>query len=376
MEVTNTPIFRMTIFINPDRHRDSISKLLQTVDCPGLEELTGCDLCISAKPVKPTSDLDWHIEHNSLFIQVKVGYDIFSFDALKSTASRLHKAGIAKRNSYVLFIGRCYPDNEGKAVIDGKQYGKYTYELFEELQGLIEARCCHFRQIPSLAELPIFISAIEKARVKVEREGGREHYEGSKTTLVDAEPLQDIITIEKTSPRYVLVNGLDGFGPQLAKDTLDYVTSLGRAPTLYNFLDCLTALTPKGKRMHPVKNWGKASVAELRFILGLQSSYETEGYQGEPFVQNLSTCLTNNHNFDPLSEHYRGMRATLEAFRAAGQSGITSGKELLFAVERAASALWVGSQDDYQNWAKSLYVDDWLREKYPQIYQEFIGAKS
>lgn len=366
----------MTIFINPDLHRDTISKVIDTVNCPGLEELTGADLCVSSQPIKPTKDLDWHIEHDSLFLQIKVGFDIFSFDALKSTAGRVQKAGIKKYNAYVIFVGRCYPDSTDLCVIDGNQYSKQPYETFEELSELIEARGLRFRQIPSLAELPTFIGAVQKARVKIEKEGGRELYEGNKTTMIDEgdDLFQEIAIVEKTSPRYILINGLDGFGPTLAKDTLDYVTSVGREPTLYNFLDCLTALTPKGKRLHPVRGWGEASVKGLRFIMGLQSSFEIEGYQGEPYVQNLSTCLTGI-NYDPLSEHYRGMRATLEALKAAGQSGITNGKELLFAVERACSALWVGNSQDYQEWAKSLYADDWLKATYPNIYKEFINGK-
>ena len=370
----------MVIFINPDQHKKSLSNILSTVDCPGLEELTGADLCLSTKPIKPTSDLDWHVEHQSIFVQLKVGYDVFSFDALKSTAGRLKKAGIKKAQSYVLFVGRCYPDQSGNAVIDGKQYGKYTYSLFEELQWLIEARCCHFRQIPSIECITAFVDTLERSRAKIEAEGDREHYEGVKTPLIEepgSEDLiigQDIILVDKSDPRSILVNGLDGYGPQLAKDTRDYLISIGREPVLYHFLDVLTALTPKGKRLHPVKNWGVESVRRLRFALGLQSSYEIDGYVGEHYVQNLSTLLTGKQ-YDPLSEHYRGMVATIEAFKAAGKSGITNGKELLFAVERAANALWCVGPDDYKAWAKSLYIDDWVREHYPQIYSKWKESK-
>ena len=193
-----------------------------------------------------------------------------------------------------------------------------------------------FDQIASDAELVVWIEALEKALLKIESEGSREIYTG-KTTQIEPQSenyWQRILAVDSADWRFVMVNGLDGFGATLANNVNDYLHQTGLYPCLYEALRVLTELNDKGKQVHDIAGWGKGKCDNLRHILGLQSSFNLpkENRPKTPYVQNLAAPMNGNGD---MAEWQRGVKSAVSAFEAVMRSGIKDGKQIMSLVQRS-----------------------------------------
>lgn len=349
---------------------------------PGLEALTGADLCLATTPISPVDDLAFAISQRYIFVQLKFGNDIFSFDQTRSEQARVQKAKIPLQQAILLFIGRCYKDENEMAFIDGKLAFSpdkpRPYELFEELQFLCFKRGMLFAQIPDESYLPIWINAQFKGDAKIQREGTREVYPARYQAIEETDNIwQRILEVDRMDWRWALVNGLDGFGPVLANNVNDYLHQLGLYPCLYEALRVLTELNEKGKQVHDIASWGKGKCESLRHILGLQSSFDLPKANRpiEPYVQNLAAPFITNSR-DGLGEWQRGVKAAVSAFEGAMKAGIGSGKELMAVVQKSASCFDTWTPETWQEWREGLYCDDWLKLNHPNIYADFLKERT
>lgn len=322
------------IFIDPDELQTGrkFPDNIPTFPCPGLEARTGADFIISKLPI---DDIDFHLKNKSLFVQRKTGYDIFSFDQTRSELARMKACGIGMQQAFLLFIGRCYPDETGAAIINHTlQHGdrKVPYKTFEEIQMYAEGRGVKFRQIPSDNELPVWIEAQFTAIEKMEDEGCKEFYTKEKAYWNDPDDIwQELVEVHKDDWRHTLVAGLEGFGPKLALSVHEYlVQNPSLYPTLFNALLVLTQLDDQGKQVHSIKGWGIKSCYKLRSQLGLLNSYDLpkDNRPKEPFVQNLFAAFTTDED-DPSVAFWRGANAAIDTVADVAKAGVVNGKQLI-----------------------------------------------
>lgn len=322
------------IFIDPDELQQGrkFPDNLPCFPCTGLESRTGADFIVSKLPV---DDIDWHIKNRSLFVQRKTGYDIFSFDQTRSEIARMKACGIPMQQAFLLFIGRCYPDESGAAIVNQTLQHtdrKISYKTFEEIQALCEGRGVKFRQIPSDNELPVWVDAQFSAIEKMADEGCKEFYTKEKNYWNDPDDIwQELVEVPKDDWRYTLVAGLEGFGPKLALSVHEYLCqNPSLYPTLFNALLVLTQLDDKGKQVHDVKGWGVKSCYKLRSQLGLLNSFDLPKEQRpkEPFVQNLFAAFTTDQD-DPSVAFWRGANAAIDTVADVAKAGVTNGKQLI-----------------------------------------------
>lgn len=361
-----------TIFVDPDKREVNLKFPFPPVECPGLEALTGADFAISKLPISPVGNLDWHVKNRTLFVQRKSGYDVFSFDQTKLEIARM--AAIPIQQCFLLFIGRCYPDSAGKAVVNNatRPYGDSTYKTFEKLQTLIEARGCKFRQIPSELELPVWIEAQIEALEDIAKEPERVVFNHRPVSWeVETDDIwQQVKEPAKDTADYSLVCGVDGIGPKLI-EAVRWVCEEHYLPlTIYAYLFVLTALDDKAKPLFEVKGWGDKSRKELRKIIGLGEASKPKKGQ-IAYVQNLAIVGGNSDNW------WQGVAdglATVEML--AKEHKITDAKRLLFIARRAALPFGLVTENEIARWLGELQVEDWLKQKHLDIYNDFLQEKT
>lgn len=368
-----------TIFVDPSELREN-SKFpanLAVTECPGLEALTGADFVISSLPINPVTNLEWHKSNRSLFVQRKSGYDVFSFEQTNLEIARMKAAGLSMQQCVLLFIGRCYPDAAGLAVIDGrKPHGETTYKTFEKRIALIEGRGVKFNQIASANELATWIDSRVEA---IEDMGGEPVKRVQVSPFVnwadENDPWQEVITPAKDTAEYGLVCGFDGLGPKTIEAARATCEECHIPPTGINLLKVLTYRDNRGKLLYDVKGWGDKSADKLRRTLGLiEHVYLPED---KSKWQNILTTLPSGED-DTASAWWNGVNDGLDTVEMlAKEHKITDAKKLLYLARRAALPFGLVSKTDIDRWLGELYCDDWLKKNYPEIYQEFIkGATS
>lgn len=364
-----------TIFVDPDKREVNLPFPFPPVECPGLEALTGADFAISKLPINPVGNLDWHVKNRTLFVQRKSGYDVFSFDQTKLEIARM--AAIPMQQCFILFIGRCYPDSAGKAVVNNaaRPYGDSSYKTFEKLQTLIEARGCKFRQIPSELELPVWIEAQIEALEDIAKEPERVVFNHRPVSWeVETDDIwQQVKEPAKDTADYSLVCGVFGIGPKLV-EAVRWVCEAHFLPlNLYAYLFVLTALDENGKPLFEVDEWGDKRRKDLRKLIGLKSTFDMPKKQRPnlAYVQNLGVIGGNSDNW------WQGVAdglATVEML--ARQHGIKDANKLLFIARRAALPFGLVTENEIARWLGELQVEDWLKQKHIDIYNDFIQEKT
>lgn len=294
----------MPILIDPDELKTT-SKFpnIPTIENAGLETLTGADFVISPLPILVTREtLQTHITGKSLFVQRKHGYDILSFDNLKSSIARMKECGIPQQQCILLFIGKDEPQtiqniDTDQITINGQEpYGETSYKTFLKVKALWRYRGGAVDWIPYPEVLEHWIEAQSEALQDIQEQGKREIYNTQYPQWEQDDIWQDIEEVKKSDWRYTLVAGLDGFGPKLATNVKEYLISEGYGSTLYTALKCLTDLDEDGKPVHSIKGWGKKSREKLRIMLDLPPGYNL-------YVSDMADFL------DSGASHLRGVEA-------------------------------------------------------------------
>lgn len=296
----------MPILIDPDELKTS-SKFpaIETIANPGLEALTGADFVVSKLPIQVVAEtLQHHIDDKSLFVQRKHGYDILSFDGLKSSISRMKQCQIPQQQSILLFIGKDEPEtiqdiDTDKILVNGQEpYASTTYKTFLKVKALWRYRGGVVDWIPYPEVLEHWIQAQSEALQDIQEQGKREIYNTQYPQWND-DIWQEIEEVKKDDWRYTLVAGLDGFGPKLATNLRQYLIDEGYGSTLYTALKVLTDLDESGKPVHSIKGWGKGRRDKLRLMLDLIPGY------------NLYASDITNFG-DSGASHHRGVEAGID----------------------------------------------------------------
>lgn len=269
----------MTIFIDPDELKSSslLPFISDSIDCPGLEAQTGADFCISLLPISPADDLDLHIEERSIFVQRKSGYDILSFDNLKSSISRMKSCGIPQQQCCLLFIGQEWADDNGLLrMTNYKPYGETTYKTFIKLKAKWRSRGGVVDWINKPEQLQEWIEAQIEVIEECSYQEEREIYPQRQVPYFEPDDIwQKVIEVPKDDWRYFLCAGLDGFGPTTARNLQEYIQA--EQPHLwesgYHALKLLTEEDERGRPIHNIKNWGDKSRLKLRNLLALPKGY-------------------------------------------------------------------------------------------------------
>lgn len=290
----------MPIFTEPDV--TAYPPDFQSISCPGLEAMTGADMVISKLPLPPTANLQLHIKNRSLFVQIKIGYDICSFDQLHSSIARMQSQQIPKGQAILLPIGEYWEDETGLLRIKGhKAFGTTPYSTLGTIYDMWEYRGGTVEALPpkDINGLQQWIDRKIASLDKVTNEGKRDIYPPSPTFA-----LEDIwqVVEEIQDWRRFFVSGLEGFGSKTAQLVYEYIAANypENPSSAYLALHFLTDEDDKGKAVHNIPGWGDKSRAKFRKILGIgagwnlsEMSYRLAFYQGwQSFGQELIYLVT------------------------------------------------------------------------------------
>jgi hypothetical protein len=279
----------MPVFIEPDRTQYSPN--FEAISCAGLEQLTGADMVISSIPIPPTINLTLHIANRSLFVQIKIGYDICSFDQLHSAIARIQECQIPKQQAILLPIGEYRSDDNGLLKVKGqKAFGHTTYETLGTIYDMWELRGGTVEALPpkSINDLQKWIDRKIASLEKI-KEGKRDIYPPSPIFQVD-DIWQSVEEIRDW--RRFFVSGLEGFGSKKANAIFDYVSENYSGQPL----------------------WGNKSRKEFRGLLGIpegwnlpELAYHLAFYQGWQSFGNEFARLVNK-NRKPQEVHKKLMK--------------------------------------------------------------------
>ncbi len=287
---------KMTIFYEPDVTAYSKELLEVATKCTGLEALTGADIVISNVPenpltqtiVNPVDNLQSHINCHSLFVQIKIGYDICSFDNLKSSIARMQKCQIPKGQAILLPIGEYWKDeNSLLRVKHSKPYGNTQYNTLSTVYDMWSMRGGIVEPLPpkNIDDLLPWIKQKQKSLEKVNREGKRDIYAAAPEFISD-----DIwqVVEEITDYRKFLVSGLDKFGSKKAQAIFEHM-NINFPEQQYSAFAAFNIMTEEkdGKPIHKIPLWGTTSRKEFRNVLGIpdgwnlgEVTYRLAFYQG------------------------------------------------------------------------------------------------
>jgi len=271
----------MHIFYSPDatKYPEEIHQMGARPSL-GLEQLTGADLALTKLPIPITPDnLNGHIERWTLFVQVKIGYDILSFDALHNFCARAQAARIPKSQAILLPIGDYHQDNKGMLRVNNqKAYGNTTWEDFERVLMSCEIRGVTVwpLTLKSPEELSRWITSYFSMVHKAETTPQKKVYPPRVEPVFVIDDIWQLV--EEVSPDtidYFLCAGLKGFGQKTLQAVREYMQN--ELPHIapdqpdqplagYYVIKVLTDMR-QGKLVHNVPGWGPKRAANLRQIL-------------------------------------------------------------------------------------------------------------
>jgi hypothetical protein len=294
----------MILFCDPDE-LDNLSFLNPRV-CEGLEALTGADFCLSRLPINPVSNPKWHLEHGTIFVNIKRGYDlVVNHDQAKKFAARGQELGIQPGRMILLGVGQ-YRDSNGKLTIAGYNEPPSTilYGTYLQCQINSLSRGLTWLTIPSSEHLGEWIECWSKRPTEslVVLTRGTYNWHEDDFWQTVAEPPAD-------SVESILSCGLPDFGPKKALATVQYLADNQLPVTLFNALMVLSTCDIKGKRVFKVPMIGDKTYQQIRRVL----------YGDRPFgTMNISSI-------DQKGDFVMGAQATLEQFHALFEEKLKKG---------------------------------------------------
>lgn len=301
----------MPIFYEPDatKYPSQFLEHKDVIKCPGLEALTGTDFAICRLPIPPTKSLAVQIKNRALFVQVKIGYDICSFDQLHQSIASMQSCKIPKGQAVLLPIGDYGQDDDGLLKLKGQRaYGNTKYETLGTIYDMWSMRGGTVEPLPpkDIDGLMAWIERKQKSIDKIEKEGTRDIYRPAPAFEPD-DIWQEVKDIQDW--RKFLVSGIPGFGSKTANSIFNYVRD-ELPESEYNFYYVLHILTDedeKGKALHNVPLWGDKSRKDLREKLGLpdgwnmgQLMYRYAFYQGfQSFGNDFVAAMKRRKKLSP-----------------------------------------------------------------------------
>jgi hypothetical protein len=289
----------MPVFIEPDRTQYPPN--FEAISCAGLEQLTGADMVISSIPIPPTINLTLHIANRSLFVQIKIGNDNLSFDAIHRFIARTQACEIPKNQAILLRIGEQWKDNEDRFRIRGQS--SYGTTAWRDYRRMIMAN--GFRGITifpeclsSIDDLP-WIEDYQAIIQKIKEEGSRDIY--PPPPIFQPDDIWQAVE-EIRDWRRFFVSGLEGFGSKKANALFAYVSEnySGQQVSAYKVMCLMTDEDKKGKPLHKIPLWGNKSRKEFRGLLGIpegwnlpELAYHLAFYQGWQSFGNEFARLVN-----------------------------------------------------------------------------------
>lgn len=259
------------IFIEPDRTQYPDN--FQATPNPGLEQLTGADMCISKLPLPVgASSLETHIKNNSLFVQIKIDYDCLSFDAIHNFCARVQAAKIPQQQAILLRVGEHWQDDDNLLRIKNqKPYGKTTWRDYRKsvMSAMGRGVTVYPEILASIDDLQGWIEDYQDTLEKFEKEGKREIYPPRVAPMFEIDNIWQLVEeVEPNTWEYFLCAGLYGMGQKTVQNIRDYFQdTLARVPDGWHVLKVLTEEDAKGNGVHNVKGWGDGKRKNLRDLL-------------------------------------------------------------------------------------------------------------
>lgn len=268
------------IFIDPDRTQYPDN--FQATPNPGLEHLTGADMCISKLPLPVSqSSLDTHIKNHSLFVQIKIDYDCLSFDAIHNFCARVQAAKIPQQQAILLRVGEHWQDENGLFRIKNqKPYGKTKFADYRcsVMATMARGVTVYPENLTSIEELPQWIEDYQATLEKIEKEGKREVYPPRVPPVFEVDDIWQMI--EEVPPNtweYFICAGLHGMGQKTVQNIRDYFQdTLARVPDGWHVLKVLAEEDEKGNGVHKVANWGDGKRKNLRDLLMIPDGWNID----------------------------------------------------------------------------------------------------
>lgn len=294
------------------------------ISCPGLEQLTGADFLLSSMPILPTSNCQWHIDNNSIFVNLKRGYDlVVNHDSHKNFAARIQKLGVKPGRAILLGVGD-YRNKDDMLWIPSynKPPSAIPYKVYLQTVVNCLARGLTWITIPSSDYIGDFIASMDKRptdNIVVYNKGSYQWGEDEWWQQVE-EPSNDDI-------RKILSCGLPEFGPRKAQSLYQYLIDNHLPLNLFNALVILSAVNEKGKRQFEVPMVGKKSHQQLRQILFNLADDE----------HSIANCHPNL-SLDG-GDFQQGARAALDQFHLLFQERLKGGMEFKKAYEESINVV-------------------------------------
>lgn len=298
------------LFIVPSEHRTTslFPKDISGIEDHDLESMTGADFVISLWPTLPSMDLQSHIEEGSLFVQVKFGGDITSFDQIKRSIARMQDQKIPREQALLLAVVQDDEATDGSLGINGGIFAQdIKYKTWQKVKAKWRARGGSYDQIPHRDCLASWILAQEEAMKDLKEEGSRRFIYSEPSQVVDEIKRQNNNPVDNL--RYVLRRGI--CGPILVENIIDILRANQLPVNLFHSLDILTSLNAKLKPEYKVPGWGKKSLWDLRRVLGLPQEFNL----GWLFGDEKGDMVTGaNIALEMLGENLRNRVKGKEAF--------------------------------------------------------------
>lgn len=305
----------MILFTDPDEY-DSLSRLnlpVNVISCPGLEALTGADFCLSLLPINPVSNIQFHIDKGTMFVNIKRGYDLVTnHEQRMKFAARSQCLGIKPGRKLYLGVGE-YKDSAGSLMVAGyRAIEKVPYTTYLQIQLDAINRGMQWMTIPSSDYFSDFLKSCEKTLSSPECV---EVFTKASYSWASDDFWQDVQEVDKESVEHILACGLPGFGPKTVNGLVEFMKAQSIPVSLFNALLVLSEIDEKGKPAYKVPGVGIETFRRVRrYLFSWQSDFDGKDCKEfeDKNIQtwNLSIKRYNNGQ----SEFLRGVNGALEFF--------------------------------------------------------------
>lgn len=304
----------MILFTDPDEY-ESLSRLnlpVNVISCPGLEALTGADFCLSLLPINPVSNIQFHIDKGTMFVNIKRGYDLVTnHEQRLKFAARSQCLGIKPGRKLYLGVGE-YKDSNGSLQVAGyKAIEKVPYSTYLQIQLDAINRGMQWLTIPSSEYLADFLKSCEKTLSGPE---SIEVFTKASYSWTPDDFWQTVEEVDKESVEHILACGLPGFGPKTVNGLIEFMKVQSIPVSLFNALSTLSMCDEKGKQVYNVPGIGIEKFKRIRrWLFNWQTDFNGEKVDCED--KNIVTWNLSIKRFqNGESEYLRGVNGALEFF--------------------------------------------------------------
>ncbi len=299
-----------TVYYAPDEaHRlEPLASQFEKLDiniesCVGLEGETGGDFLLSALPIDPMSNMQWHLGNRSIVVNLKVGYDALNnSDQRHKFAARVQRLGF--KVAFLLGVGS-YRNKDGFLQVSGyRTNDKVSYAAFQQMKLNEVARGVTWDSIETLEDLPTWIKAAAKM---MELPGKNVVFSKAQYPLHEwyddavSDPWQSMEEVDRQSVIHTLACGLWNLGPKRAQSLVNYLIKHNLPVNLFQALYVLSRIDAKNKFIHKVPLIGTDYQKWIRDLMFRDETLVSDG--DYKLLEGFNICLetTDNEN-----EFHRG----------------------------------------------------------------------